>query len=129
MKPCLVVAACLLYCAPAHAATRVYAEAGNVQIERDGVKATLTKSGRDTEPVLSPDGRFVVFTREPEKKSEDECRDGANADLLMRIGTGSGRTAAAKRPWCAAVPATNRKSGSAASPPSSSIRTAACFIS
>jgi hypothetical protein len=80
-----------LYSAPAHAASRVYAEAGNVQIERDGVKSALTKSGRDAEPVLSPDGRFVVFTREPEKKSEDECRDGVDADLLMRIGAdGSG---------------------------------------
>jgi hypothetical protein len=84
----------LLLAAPAQAATRVYIDSDNVFIERDGVKKQLTSSGRDSEPLLSPDGRFVVFTRQPAKKQKDddlECEDGAKGDALMRVGAdGSG---------------------------------------
>ena len=86
-----IVACLLLFPLSAEAAPRVSAESGNVIIEDNGVKRPLTNTGRDSEPVLSPDGRFVVFTREPEKKPTDECGDGAQADQLMRVGAdGSG---------------------------------------
>ncbi len=46
------------------------------------------------DPALSPDGKFVVFTRGPEKKGEeDECRNGDDAELLMRVNAdGSGES-------------------------------------
>lgn len=80
------IIACLLFPLAAEAAPRVSVEGGNVLIEDGGAKKQLTRSGRDSDPVLSPDGRFVVFTREPEKKPADECGDRAQADRLMRIG-------------------------------------------
>jgi hypothetical protein len=81
----------------AQAATQVLVENGNVMLDRDGSKKALTHSGRDEEPVLSPDGRFVVFTRAaPKKPGEDEsgdCRDGPAADQLMQVNVdGSGET-------------------------------------
>lgn len=43
---------------------RVYSDAGNIFIERDGTKTQLTKSEQDIDPVLSPNGAYVVYTRE-----------------------------------------------------------------
>lgn len=75
----------------AEAAPRVSVENGNVVIDDGGARKQLTKSGRDSDPAISPDGRFVVFTREPEKRPAEECGDGAQADQLMRINAdGSG---------------------------------------
>jgi hypothetical protein len=76
----------------AQAATRVAVENGNILIDRDGAKTQLTTSGRDAEPVLSPDGRFVVFTRGAAKKSGDDtdCRNGPEADALMRVDASGG---------------------------------------
>jgi hypothetical protein len=71
---------------PALAAPRVFVDGGNVVLENDGVKRPLTASGRDSEPVLSPDGRFVVFTRGPAQKAgDDACHDGSAAESLMRV--------------------------------------------
>ena len=77
-----------LLATPAQAVPRVFVKDGNVMIETDGSEKQLTKSGRDSEPVLSPDGRFVVFNRAPEKKPDDndECHDGAAAENLLRVG-------------------------------------------
>lgn len=78
-----------LLATPALGAPRVLIEDGNVVIENEGIKKQLTRSGRDSEPVLAPNGRFVVFTRTPEKKLDDDdvCHDGAAAENLMRVGT------------------------------------------
>jgi hypothetical protein len=77
-----------LLAAPAHAAPRVFVKDGNVVIENGGSEKQLTKSARDSEPVLSPDGSFVVFNRAPATKpnDKDECHDGAAAENLMRVG-------------------------------------------
>jgi hypothetical protein len=85
----------VLIAAPAHAAPRVLVVDGNVVIENDAIKKLLTKSGRDSDPVLSPDGRFVVFTRAPAKKPDDKdaCHDGAAAENLMRVEADGSREA------------------------------------
>jgi hypothetical protein len=83
--------AAILISTHAAAAPRVGVEGGNVVLENNGAKKPLTKSGRDDDPALSPDGRFVVFTRASEKSATDEsdCKEGA--DTLMRVNVdGSG---------------------------------------
>jgi len=50
-------------------ATRVYSDAGNIVIERNGSSAKLTTSEMDLDPVLSPNGGFVVYTRQGRGRS------------------------------------------------------------
>lgn len=70
---------------------RVYSDAGNIFLERDGAKTQLTKSEQDSEPVLSPDGTFVVFTRQLHAAGTDNddqfCGTGSTTDELHQIGT------------------------------------------
>ncbi len=47
----------------------MYSDAGNIFIERDGTKTQLTKSEQDVDPVLSPDGKYVVYTRQGRARS------------------------------------------------------------
>jgi len=49
--------------AAAAAGPRVFADTGNIFIERGGVKTRLTGSEQDSDPVLAPDGSYVVYTR------------------------------------------------------------------
>lgn len=46
------------------AGPQVYSDAGNIVIERNGVKTKLTSSEMDVDPVLSPSGSVVVYTRQ-----------------------------------------------------------------
>ncbi len=46
--------------APAH----VYSDAGNIYIARGGAKTKLTQSEMDVDPVLAPNGDYVVYTRQ-----------------------------------------------------------------
>jgi len=46
------------------AAPRVYSDAGNIYIERNGSKTKLTASEMDADPVLAPNGVYVVYTRQ-----------------------------------------------------------------
>jgi hypothetical protein len=50
-------------------APHVYSDAGNIFIEHDGAKTQLTKSEQDVDPVLSPDGKYVVYTRQGRARS------------------------------------------------------------
>jgi WD40-like Beta Propeller Repeat len=81
----------MLACTAAKAApsnARVTVEAGNVFIVKDGARRQLTRTGRDFDAALSPDGRFVAFTRgdgKPPPDDPSECRTGAAADQLRRI--------------------------------------------
>lgn len=43
--------------------TTVTARDGNILINREGVEKQLTSSGRDSTPVLDPQGKWVVFVR------------------------------------------------------------------
>jgi hypothetical protein len=51
------------------ASPRVYSDAGNIFIARDGVKTQLTKSEQDVDPALSPNGAFVVYMRQGRGRS------------------------------------------------------------
>ena len=42
----------------------VYSDAGNIFIERGGAKTKLTASEMDVDPVLAPNGDFIVYTRQ-----------------------------------------------------------------
>lgn len=46
------------------ATPHVYSDAGNIYVERDGAKTKLTQSEMDVDPVLSPNGDTVVYTRQ-----------------------------------------------------------------
>ena len=45
-------------------APRVYSDAGNIFIEHNGAKTKLTASEMDVDPVLAPNGAYVVYTRQ-----------------------------------------------------------------
>jgi len=67
---------------------RVTVKAGNIYIESAGQSRQLTTLGRDADAALSPDGKFVVFTRTDGKPPADDpmtCKTGADADQLRRI--------------------------------------------
>jgi len=69
---------------------RVYSDAGHIFFERDGARTQLTTSEQDSEPVLSPDGSFVVYTRQshaPGKDDDDQfCDTSSTTDELHQIG-------------------------------------------
>jgi hypothetical protein len=52
-----------------NAAPRVYSDAGDIFIERNGAKTRLTTSEMDVDPVLAPGGAFVVYTRQGRGRS------------------------------------------------------------
>ena len=52
----------------------VYEKNGNIFITHEGKITQLTSTGRDSEPILSPDGRWIAFNREIEGKVQ-ECSE------------------------------------------------------
>lgn len=87
---CILFIAAALIPLSAQAATesvRVNSEGGNIFIERNGTKIQLTKSARDLEPVLSPDGLTVAFTRRTSSAADDDqfCDDNSTNDELRTI--------------------------------------------
>jgi hypothetical protein len=72
----------------------VKVKAGNVFVSKAGRERQLTRFGRDADAALSPDGRFVVFTRRNGKPSADDpqlCLTGAQADRLHRVDLDTGK--------------------------------------
>jgi hypothetical protein len=76
---------------------QVYSDAGNIVIDRKGVKTKLTSSEMDVDPVLSPNGSFVVYTRQGRGRSvhgydvSQVCTTDPRPDELRQInadGTG-----------------------------------------
>ena len=66
-------------------AQKVWIQNGNVCVSNGGESKTLTTSGRDSEPVLSPDGKWIVFVRTiPSKKISTGLGD-ADATELWQI--------------------------------------------
>jgi Tol biopolymer transport system component len=98
MKPILGLVILLSGTIAAQAqATRVYSDAGNIVIERGGSSAKLTTSEMDLDPVLSPNGGFVVYTRQGRGRSprtyefNQTCPTEPRPDQLRRINVdGSG---------------------------------------
>jgi hypothetical protein len=43
---------------------QVYSDAGNIYFEHDGSKRKLTQSEMDVDPVLAPNGGYIVYTRQ-----------------------------------------------------------------
>jgi hypothetical protein len=72
-------------------ATRVYSDAGNIVIERNGSSTKLTTSEMDLDPVLSPNGTSVVYTRQGRGRSprtyefNQVCPTEPRPDQLRRI--------------------------------------------
>ncbi len=70
MKPILGLIILLSGTVAAQAqATRVYSDAGSIVIERNGSSTKLTTSEMDLDPVLSPNGASVVYTRQGRGRS------------------------------------------------------------
>jgi hypothetical protein len=72
-------------------AARVYSDAGSLFIERTGGTTKLTASEMDVDPVLSPSGAFVVYTRQGRGRSRRHyepnqfCPTEPQPDELRRI--------------------------------------------
>jgi hypothetical protein len=70
---------------------RVYSNAGSIFIERSGNTTKLTTSEMDLDPVLSPSGAFVVYTRQGRGRSrrhyepDQFCPTEPRPDELRRI--------------------------------------------
>lgn len=81
--------------APAKGPLAVIVENGNVVLVKGGQRRTLTHLGRDSEPALTPDGQWVVYTRSARPVSQqadyDDCAARPGPDELRRVGAdGSG---------------------------------------
>ena len=80
------------HCQPAG----VYSDAGNIFIERAGGATKLTASEMDVDPVLSPNGAFVVYTRQGRGRSRRHyephqfCPTEPRPDELRRINLDGG---------------------------------------
>jgi hypothetical protein len=67
-------------------APQVHSEGNGIILERDGNKITLTKSQQDVDPVLSPDGRLVFYTRRAAgKRDEQLCDAPPKADEVRQV--------------------------------------------
>lgn len=92
--PMVVTLAILLASSAAGCAASVTVKDGNIVLEQNGQQRQLTRSGKDAAPALSPDGKWVAFTRvgnPASTGSQGDCKSGAQADELRRIrvdGTG-----------------------------------------
>jgi hypothetical protein len=77
-------------------APRVYSDAGSIFIERAGGTTKLTASEMDVDPVLSPSGAFVVYTRQGRGRShrhyepDQFCPTEPRPDELRRINVDGG---------------------------------------
>src|SRR5436190_11531832 len=99
MKRLFLLAACLAVSVPAFAQT-VSVNDGNIQFtDKSGKTTALTSSGRDSGPVLAPDGKWVAFVRKVDGKKiatgSDQVEptelwqvrvDGKEPSLLVRCG-------------------------------------------
>ena len=64
-----------------------YIRDGNIFLKVGKQERQLTFAGRDSDAVVSPDGKFIVFTRSNRKPSgppPDDCVSGPQADELRR---------------------------------------------
>jgi hypothetical protein len=84
----IAVLSALLGPSAASAAPSVTVKDGNIVLMQNGQQRQLTRSGKDAAPALSPDGKWVAFTRvgnPASTGSQGDCKSGAQADELRRI--------------------------------------------
>jgi hypothetical protein len=70
------------------AATSVEAKDGNIFVVDGTQRRQVTRSGRDADPVLTPDGKAIVYTRVGNPNSsgmQGDCKSGPQADELRRV--------------------------------------------
>jgi dipeptidyl aminopeptidase/acylaminoacyl peptidase len=79
-------------------AQKVSIRDGNVVIGTPSGEKTLTNSGHDSEPVLSPDGKWIVFVRTIPNKNISTGSGDANANELWQIRTDSKEVTLLVRP-------------------------------
>lgn len=78
------------------AAAQVHSDAGNIYIERAGAKTKLTSSEMDIDPVLAPNGAYVVYTRQGRGRTvhgydnSQVCSTEPRPDELRQINVGGG---------------------------------------
>jgi len=79
------------------ASPQVYSDAGNIYFEHDGARTKLTSSEMDVDPVLAPNGSYVVYTRQGRGRTvhgydtSQECTTEPRPDELRQINVdGSG---------------------------------------
>jgi WD40-like Beta Propeller Repeat len=83
----LLLILCIALAAPAFAHT-VSVKDGNIQFtDQSGQTTALTSSGRDSGPVLAPDGKWVVFIRKVEGKKIATGSDEVDPTELWQIRT------------------------------------------
>jgi hypothetical protein len=92
MKHSLALLILLTVVDSAHCQTpRVFSDAGNIFVERSSGTTKLTGSEMDVDPVLSPNGTFVVYTRQgrsrgpPAYEPDQFCTTQPRPDELRRI--------------------------------------------
>ena len=69
---------------------RVFGDTGNIFVERDGAKTQLTRTEQDIDPVLSPNGKVVLFTRQgrgytPAEDIDQTCETAPRPDELRQV--------------------------------------------
>lgn len=85
---CVLFAVTLAGSTTGAVAQEVYETLGNIYVESEGHKIQLTKTGLDHLPKLSPDQKFVVFSRTTERRiAAGPCCEGEppKADQLWMI--------------------------------------------
>ena len=83
----LAIMLALLGTSAAFGASSVAVKDGNIVVVQDGRQRQLTKSGKDAAPALSPDGKWVAFTRvgnPASTGSQGDCKSGPAAGLCDR---------------------------------------------
>ena len=83
----LLLVLCAAFAVPAFGQT-VSVKEGNIQFtDKSGQTTALTSSGRDSEPVLAPDGKWVVFVRKVEGKKIVTGSDEVDPSELWQVRT------------------------------------------
>ena len=113
--------------ASAVAAATVEIKDGNIFVVEGAQRRQLTRSGRDADAVLAPDGKTVAFTRVGNPQSSGMQGDCKSASRPTSSAA-SASTAAATSFWSAARRARIRRRACANSAASSSAPTAACSM-
>jgi WD40-like Beta Propeller Repeat len=85
MKRLFLLAICIAFSGAAFAQT-VSVKDGNIQFtDKSGKITALTSSGRDSSPVLAPDGKWVAFVRKVEGKAIATVSDEVEPTELWQV--------------------------------------------